>query len=229
MIRTGLIFTAIFFAAATALSALGWMHAPAGEPLPVHFGPDGQPDRYGGKWEAFAIIPPIILGIGLICAVLPSIDPRGKNLQRSATPYLISWIGGMAVATLAQAAITFSILYGLDPSGGPVMIRGILLATALLFLLLGNVLPKARPNFFLGVRTPWTLTSDLSWQKTHRLIGRLWVAVGLIGVPLALFAPVQTALWLIVGGSVGAAIIAVVYSFLVWRGAPDRNPGPQPE
>lgn len=230
MIRTGLIFTAIFFAASCALAFLGWTSLPADAQIPVHFGMNGQADRYGGKAEAFLLMPGLIAGIGLLLAVLPFIDPRGRNLRRSSRPYLVSWIGALAVMTLAQGVITWTALKGDGGvESGALTLRLVGLALALLFLALGNVLPKTRPNFFLGVRTPWTLTSDLAWEKTHRLAGRLWAATGLIGLILMLAVTPQAGLIALVVLSVGSALIAIAYSYIVWRSAPDRRQGPQPE
>jgi len=229
MIRTGLTLTVIMFAISCALAWYGWTNTPPGVEVPVHFGIDGTPDRYGPKWQAFLIVPPIILGLGLLMAVLPSIDPRGKNLKRSSTPYMIGWIGGLAVATIAQGMIAWTIVHCADADSVALIGRGIAGSVGVLFLLLGNALPKARPNFFLGIRTPWTLTSDHAWEKTHRLGGRLFVLVGILNIASAFLAPVAVTYIVIVGGSLGAVLISLVYSYLVWRTAPDKHTGPQPE
>lgn len=229
MIRTGLIITLVFFLAAAALGALGWINTAPGELVPVHIGLSGEPDRYGSKWEAFALTPAVILGIGLLLAIFPKIDPRGRNLSRSGAPYLTAWIGGLAIATLAQGLITWTAIRGPDAAATMAAMRLIAIGVAIMFTALGNFLPKARPNFFLGIRTPWTLTSDLSWEKTHRLAGRLWLLTGLVGLVAALFAPATLAIVVIVAGALGSALIAVIYSYLVWRSAPDRRMGPQPD
>ena len=96
-------------------------------------------------------------------------------------------------------------------------------AVGLLFLVLGNFMGKIRPNWFVGIRTPWTLSSKLSWVKTHRLAGRLFVVMGLLFFMLALFRQP----W-VVAALVSALVVClvwmVVYSYLVWRKDPDRVP-----
>ena len=103
------------------------------------------------------------------------------------------------------------------------MPRFIGLAVGAMFFVMGNVLGKLRPNWFFGVRTPWTLSSKLSWNKTHRLAGWVFVlgglllmAAGLVGTPTAM----GIAFAVLMAGVLGA----VTYSYFVWRSDPDRVP-----
>ena len=84
-------------------------------------------------------------------------------------------------------------------------------------------MPKTRPNFFVGVRTPWTLSSDLSWQKTHRLAGWLFVLVGFWAI-VAAFTMKGIGLALsVTGPALTAAAISAIYSWFVWKSDPDRR------
>jgi uncharacterized membrane protein len=91
---------------------------------------------------------------------------------------------------------------------------------------LGNYLGKTRSNFFAGVRTPWTLSSEYSWEKTHRLGGRLFVATGLATVAVSLLAGTPWDLYVILGGTFITVIVSIVMSFVYWRRDPDRQKRP---
>jgi uncharacterized membrane protein len=92
------------------------------------------------------------------------------------------------------------------------------LVLGLLFAALGNVLPKSRPGFFVGIRTPWTITSTDNWIATHRLGGKLMVLAGLI-VVLAALVPLAdtTRLAILLVALLGAALVPIVYSYLLWQ------------
>ena len=98
----------------------------------------------------------------------------------------------------------------------PVLVGGLL-------VVLGNLLGKVRPNWFVGIKTPWTLSSRRSWVKTHRMAGWTFVLLGLAFVCLGLANPAW-ALPALVAATVGSLLWLVVYSYLVWRSDPERGP-----
>lgn len=104
-------------------------------------------------------------------------------------------------------------------------VRFIIAGCALLMIVVGNYMPKTRSSFMFGVRTPWTLSSDHAWEKTHRLAGPLFMIAGALGMAGAfLFDGIWLALQLTALVS-SAAIISVVYSYFAWKNAPDRDEG----
>lgn len=226
MIRKGLLLSILPLAIMTGLGLWGYSHAPAGAEFPVHWGIDGRPDRYGGPLEAFFAMAAVGLLITAILAVIPLLDTRGDNIRRSEPFYLTVWMAMLWFFTVLQGAMTLSALGYLDMGGASFMRIG---GTGLgvLLAVIGNVMGKARPNWFAGVRTPWTLSSDLSWDKTHRLTGRLFVLVGALGAVGAWLLPVALIMPAIIAGVLAASITAVAYSWLVWRSAPDRRSGAQ--
>lgn len=228
MIRKGLMLSLIPLTLIVGLGLWGYLNADPAAQYPVHWGLDGTPDRFGGPVEAFLGLPMLALGLTALFVALPFLDPRGSNLRYSSPLYLTGWLGALGLMALIQSAQTLAAL-GVIALSGETFSRLVGGGVAALFLLMGNVLGKARPNWFVGVRTPWTLSSDLAWDKTHRLAGRLFVLVGLAGIAAALFAPLTATFAVVVGGAVLTAVVAVVYSWAVWRGAPDRHVGAQPE
>jgi len=93
----------------------------------------------------------------------------------------------------------------------------------LLFMVLGNVMTTVRSNFMFGVRTPWTLTSDLAWDRTHRLVGRLWVVGGFVVFLSSLLGRSELLVIVILGFVIGSLVLAFAYSYQVWRSDPDRR------
>lgn len=217
--RTLLVITAIAFLVAAGVSAWAWGQIPSDARVPIHWGLNGQPNGWAPKWVALTIMPITILVIGGIFAVIPYIDPRRPNLVRSSTAYL--WIASAAIAviTVAHVASTAVVLGAKLDIG-----RIVGLMAGAMFAIIGNFLGKTRSNWFVGIRTPWTLSSERSWTRTHRLAGYLFVAAGILVVLLSFAAPAGVLMWgLLI--SVGlAALIPIVYSYFAWRDDPDRRP-----
>lgn len=181
--------------------------------LPVHWGLDGTPDRYAGRWEALLMPVAIAAGVSLLFYFLPLLEPRRKGLERSRGLYLWAW-AGLLLISLAIQFVNIAVAYGWDIAPHRV-IAG---AVGLLVVLIGNQLGKSRSMYLVGIRTPWTLASEDVWMKTHRLGGKLMLLAGLgIGIGALLPLPSQT-LAILMGASIAvAALVPVVYSFILWR------------
>jgi uncharacterized membrane protein len=203
-------------------SIAGWLMVPEGEPIPVHWNAEGEVNRTGGHVEAFLAVPAIAVGLMLIFVVAPYIDPRGRNLERSAALWLAAWLGSMVVLAIAQGVITFSAL-GLIESGSATMPRIIASLVAVFIMIVGNFLSKARPNWFAGIRTPWTLSSDRSWDITHRWAARLFIAAGLVSLAAVWLTDGDTSWIIMLAAIMFAALFPVGLSYFVWRADPDRE------
>jgi len=218
----GLAAAAALIALTLAFSVWGWLATPPGAEIAVHWNAAGQPDRYGGKAEAFLLIPGIAVLLSLLFAAAPHIDPRGRNLAASGPVLMTVWIGTVGVLAIVQAALTLTAL-GLITADGEIVQRAVMLSVCALMVLIGNALGKARPNWFVGVRTPWTLSSDRAWDATHRWAGRGFVLSGLIGAACTLLAPLIVAVFVFAGLILATAAGSVALSFLVWRRDPERD------
>lgn len=222
MIRKGLIGSIPLLILIGALGAAGWFMVPAGEAVAVHWGAGGEVNRTGGRLEAFAFIPALALGLTLIFVVAPYIDPRGRNLERSSALWLTAWLGTLVVLAIAQGVITFSAL-GLIEAGSATMPRIIASLVAVFITVIGNFLSKARPNWFAGIRTPWTLSSDRSWDVTHRWAARLFIAAGLVSLAAVWLTDKDTGWIVMLSAVMFAALFPVVLSYFVWRADPERE------
>lgn len=206
-------------AAMLVLAAWAWSQLPADAQVPVHWGVDGRPDGFADKTIGLFLLPGIAGLIAILLAVIPSIEPRRANLERSGKPYGATWIGVMLLLGVIHVlAVGVALGAELDVT------RIVLVGTGVLFVVIGNYLPKTRPNYLLGIRTPWTLTSDLSWTRTHRVGGRLFMLEGAILAISGLLDVASGALLgLIIGGLAVIVGIMFAYSYVVWRDDPARR------
>ena len=214
-LTSGIIIVAIMFA----ISAWAWLQLPADAQIPVHWGVSGQPDRYGGKIEGLLLMPLIGLGLVALFAIIPRVEPRKSNIMRSQKAYGVVRLGVLLFLLGIHIVTVLSTL------GYPIDINFMIgLGTGLLFIVMGNYLGKVRSNFMFGIRTPWTLTSDLAWNKTHRLGGWLFVLSGVLIILCAIVAP-QWIVGAILLGALGTAGITTVYSYRVWKDDPNKRAG----
>lgn len=144
------------------------------EEIPIHWNLKGEVDNYVSKPFGAFLSPLLMVAIWLGMKFLPNIDPRRHNYKKFESSYEIAIGVLVTFAFVLQMAIILSSL-GYDIS----MDRIIMVMAGVIFVVIGNYLPKAKSNFFYGIKTPWTLSSEISWKKTHRLGGRLFVVSGL--------------------------------------------------
>ncbi len=197
------------------LAAVVWRSAP--DQIPVHWGLSGEPDRYGGKFQGLLLLPLITLGLYLAMLLLPRVDPRRANYALFEGAY-----GAIRLSTV----VFMGLIYGLIL----LWVRGVELDVAVvvpvlvggLLVVIGNLLGKSRPNWFVGIKTPWTLDSKRSWVKTHRLGGWTFVLLGLAFVVLGLAGPAW-AIPALVAATAGCLLWLFVYSYLAWRSDPERT------
>ncbi len=195
-------------------SAWAWTRVP--DRLPIHWGIDGAPDGWGGRAAGLLLLPATALGLWVLFLLLPRFDPRRANYAGFAGPYALLRTGILAFLALLHG-VAIAAALGAPVNMGSVAANGI----GLLFMLLGGVMGRIRPNWFVGIRTPWTLTSERAWSRTHRVGG--W-AFGVLGVGVVLGGRVspRAGYTVMIGGIVAITAFSFVYSYLVWRGDPDR-------
>jgi len=194
-----------------------WRQAPP--TLPVHWGLNGEADRFGGKLEALLMPPLLALGVYVLMLVLPRLDPGRANYANFRMTYLII---RYAVLLMIAAFYVVTLLIGV---GGWQFDMG-RIAPAIIgvvFVVIGSVMGKVRPNWFVGIRTPWTLSSKRAWTQTHRLGGWLFVGLGVVCMLSALGTSPQLRVVPLL--AIGASVVALFgYSYCAWRNDEDRTP-----
>jgi uncharacterized membrane protein len=205
----------VSFLAITAMvliSAWGWMIIPAGARIAVHWGVNGAPNGFASKERALLILPVVAVALTALFALIPSIEPRRANLLASRKLYLAGWYGSLFILVGAHSVVV------LTAAGWHVDIRRWGSAiVALLMIVLGNFLGKSRSTFFVGLRLPWTLSSELAWSKSNRIAGLGLVATGLATLIALAFASASVVLLVLLIGVTLSAVIAGVASFFYWK------------
>lgn len=199
--------------AAWTLATVGWEAR-----VPFHWNIDGAPDRFADAWMALAIAPAITAVLGPLLAFLPRFDPRRENLERSSTAWV--WICGSLLLLMAGVQLVTA-LAAHDRQLDTIPFVGI--GAGAVLIVAGSLLGRTRSNWFLGIRTPWTLSSERSWLQTHRVGGYLFIATGVAALASALLLPASVFFWVLMVGLLGSVAFLVVYSYLVWRDDPERT------
>ncbi len=179
--------------------------------IAIHWGSEGEVNGTSPRLFGAFVVPLILVFVAVLMRVLPLIDPRGASYPKFAGGFEAMFVSVMLLLLMMHLALLAAGL------GYPVaMDRLAPIGIGGLFIALGNLMPRARPNWFIGVRTPWTLSSDRVWEKTNRLAGYVMVSTGIILLTLGLAgAPFLPA---VMGPVIGAAALSlVVYSYVEWR------------
>lgn len=177
------------------------------EKMPMHWNAAGQVDRFGSQSEALFFTPAIALFVLLLMWGLPQLSPKGKGVEAFQDQYdtvalvIIGFMGAIHLVTLTASFQKLNV--------GALIIGGV----SLLFVAIGNVLGKTTRNYWMGIRTPWTLESDSVWEKTHRMAAKTMVGGGLLG---ALFSftpwPILALAPILLG-----TFYPVIYSYQVYK------------
>lgn len=191
----------------TAVGLILWDKLPA--KLPVHWGADGKVDGWGTPAVAVVILPLILLGIYWLCLFITSKDKKQENQSPKAIG-MVFWI--MPFITLFSSGIIYAAAFGLNFDISAV----ICVLLGILFLVIGNYLPKCKQNYTLGIKLKWTLANEENWNATHRFGGKLWVVCGVLTM-LCAFLPMMAFPFVALGLILLAAIPPVVYSYLYYK------------
>ena len=189
------------------------------ESVPTHWNARGEANGFTAKpWGPF-ILPLTMVGLYLLLMIIPRISPRGYRVERFQNVFEI------LQATLLAFLFMVTMLALLAGIGAPVPInRAIQAGTGLLFIVIGNFMGKFTKNFFVGIRTPWTLASDEVWLRTHRLGGKLFVLAGL-GLLVSGLLGGGGAMPLLAAVAVAGGIPAI-YSYVLYRRLEGFKNGP---
>lgn len=185
-----------------------WNQLPA--TIPGHYGSGGHPDRYDPK-ELLAALWAGLSVLIYALRYLPQFDPKGNLFGANFIKIrflivvfwsaFVGWFWYISLHGLAPDSLTGTVLVGIN----------------LLLVGMGNLMYTLKPSFFVGIRTPWTLSNDTVWRKTHHLAGWLWVAGGLAGAGLAWLLPTDLKLPVSMGLIAVIILIPIGYSYWIYR------------
>ncbi|MGN6178194.1 MAG: SdpI family protein [Mucilaginibacter sp.] len=182
--------------------------------VPTHYGADGKPNNFGPKSEMYTIggiLSGMSILLYLLMKYLPAIDPKRQVKYGERTYQKL----GMGI-TVFFAAMNICIILAAANKGFSID-KLIIALSGLLFVFLGNIMYNIKPNYFAGVRTPWTLEDEGTWRATHRLTGKLWVAGGIIVTLERLLIPSKTGAHIFLGCIIIMVLIPVIYSYIYFK------------
>lgn len=189
------------------LNLIAFSHMP--NKIPVHWGPTGEPDRYGSKMEQLTMSAlPLVLF--MFFNFLPSIDPKRESYKKHSGAFsIINFVIIMFLILMNVMGLFSALGYNIQFSKVTPVLLGLML------IVFGNFMTQIRHNYFFGIRTPWTLASEYVWKKTHRFGGYVFVVIGLVPLSSLFIGPIG--MYIFIGAlAIGIALI-LIYSYLVYK------------
>ena len=177
--------------------------------IATHWGVNGEPDSWSSKTLAVFGLPAFICAIQWIGAFVTSADPKSKNMNGKAIG-MIFWI--CPLISLFTCGFMYSNALGITLSA--TKIASLLLG--LIFIPIGNYLPKCKQNYTIGFKIPWTLDNEENWNATHRFGGKVLV-IGGFAIMLSAFLPDSYVIWVAIGMTAIMALLPIIYSYLYFR------------
>ena len=199
-----IIFTTILTLLPIAVGLILWNKLP--DQMAIHFNAANEPDNWASKPFAVVGMPAIIAVIHLVCLFVTANDPKKQNITGVMKTLMlwicpfISWLcAGMTIGYALNAVRNIGVV--------------VCVFLGILFMVIGNYLPKCTPNYTIGIKLPWTLSDEGNWRYTHRIGGFCFTAAGLIVLVSAFFGW----MWLPLAALVLAAVVPTVASFLYYK------------
>ena len=175
----------------------------------MHWGADGEADGFGSKAFVVFGMPLILLAFHLLCVFIMAKDPKNKD-QSGKVFGIIFYI--MPLTSFVTSFITY--MFSL---GKPVGLSALLcIFLGIVFIVIGNYLPKCKQNYTIGIKIKWTLANEENWNATHRFSGKMWVACGIL-LLLCSFIPTKYFMWILIPCVLLAVIPTYIYSFLYYK------------
>lgn len=180
------------------------------DPMPAHWNAAGEIDGYMSKFWGIFLVPIMTVVLVPLFLVIPHIDPLKANIAKFRGVF--NWfIVGFVVYMLYIYALTLAAALGYPFN----MTYMLLPMVGLLFIGVGYMTGKAKRNFFIGIRTPWTLSSETVWDETHKLGSKMFMVAGVVTFLSAFLG--ESGIWLMMIAMLAAALIPIVYSYNLWR------------
>lgn len=179
------------------------------ESMPIHWGVNGEADRWSSKPFAVFVLPLLILAIHGICIFASGKDFRDKK-QSPKVMGLVLWI--CPLLSVMANSLTYAISLGKEIN----VLFVVSLTMGALFVLIGNYLPKCQQNRTVGIRIIWTLKNEANWNSTHRFAGKVWVIGGLLLMASSLL-PYSILPWAMIALLVVFISLPVLYSYRFYR------------
>ncbi|MCF0113882.1 MAG: SdpI family protein [Erysipelotrichaceae bacterium] len=181
-----------------------WNQLP--DQMPSHFNFAGAVDSYSSKFFGVMGLPLIMLGAQILVVLAVANDPKNESVSDKIFT-LILWILPVVELVVALSVYAISLGYKVDIN------RLVFGLVGMIFIVIGNYLPKCRQSYTIGIRIPWTLDNEHNWNKTHRIGGYCFIIAGLLCL-VEMF--VSTGI-LMAMGTIIACVVPIIYSFILYK------------
>lgn len=212
--KSTIILTSLVCLVPIIIGLLLWNKLP--EKMPIHFDASGKADGWSGRAMAVFGLPAIMFGSHILCVLATCLDPKlasdEDQRKNGKVLALVFWV--CPIMAIVVNVCVYMIALGMDIN----VTKICLLLTSLVFIIVGNYLPKCKQNYSIGIKVPWTLDDEENWNKTHHMAGKLWVIGGVlllanvfIGNMIIMFAIIMI-----------LAFVPMVYSYIIYNNSKKR-------
>ena len=207
-----LIVTSLIMLIPILVGLLIWDQLP--EQVPFHWGINGEVDGWANKTQAVFLMPCLLLAIHWVCVLASCADPKSANYNRKSF-LLVLWICPVLNLLLNTLVYASALGYAIGVEIIMPLFMGVL------FIFIGNLLPKMRQTYTMGIKLPWTLANEENWNKTHRFSGKIWVCGGVIIMATAFVG----SFWILLGVLIVMIALPTIYSYALYRKQISENKG----
>lgn len=178
--------------------------------IPTHWDSQWNVDSYGSRYTLLILaLLPLVMHYGML--LMLKIDPRHKNLEKRQATYNI-FRYGLTCFFMILTVLFYYLSY--NPQSDIEYL--FLLLIGVVFIGMGNYMPRVPQNYSLGIKTPWTLSNEYVWKKTHRIGGYSWIVIGIMIVVLGLI-HYSYAYYVMIALLIGDVVLMMVYSYIIYK------------
>ena len=202
-----LIITSIVILLPILIGIILWNKLP--DQVPTHWNAQGEVDGWSSKVFAVFGLPIVLFAVHWMCILVTSVDPKKQNIEGKVL-WIVFWI--CPIISLLVGMLSYGAALGVEFKVDKIMLA----IMGIMFIVIGNYLPKCKQSYTVGIKLPWTLNDEENWNCTHRMGGKLWVISGII-LLLSMLLP-TSAMAIVVLAVVGVSVLVpTVYSYLLFR------------
>ena len=202
-----LILTSIIILLPVLIGLILWTKMP--DKLPTHWNAEGVVDGWSSKGFAVFGLPLFLFAVHWVCLLATNAAPKKQN-HADKIVGMVLWI--CPIISVLGGVLIYGTALGMEFKVDKIM----LILMGLMFVIVGNYLPKCKQNYTIGIKLPWTLNDEENWNRTHRMSGRLWVITGIV-VMLCVLLPANAMAIILIVILFATAVVPTVYSYLLHR------------
>ena len=179
------------------------------EKMPTHWGVNGEVDGWSSRPVAVLVLPLVLFAVQWLCFFVSGLDPKRRNLNTKVMAIVLGIIPGINLV-IHTLMYLYALGYAVDVAVAMCVLMG------MLFIIIGNYMPKCKQTYTMGIKLPWTLHDEENWNATHRLAGKLWVVGGVLIMACGFLPSIAAFIALMVVVAVMCGI-PTIYSYRLYK------------